>query len=489
MRVAANEWRPAGVDDLEPAAWTALRSTTSTSVIAGPGAGKTEFLAQRATYLLQTGGCPAPKQILAISFKKDAATNLEARVRLRCSPEDAARFKSRTFDAFTKAFLDRFVKTVPSRWRPTRPYQIVFPRRMDYIEFLRGVQFDAPREWKAEIVAISPEDFETQHVGRWRLPDEPSAPTNAVDFAAQSWWKTQYMDRGKATLTFTMINRLAELILRSNTQILRALRLTHPFVFVDEFQDTTYAQYDLMLSAFQGSKIVVTAVGDEKQRIMRWAGARADAFERIATDFGAATVSLQMNYRSSRELVRIQQVVARALDSGSVEAKSGRASTISDGAAQLWRFRTGDDEAKHLAGWIRADAEARRLRPRDYAVLVKQKAEQYEAQVATAFQRVGMRIRNEARRIAKTTLQDLLAEDLTGVASAVLRLAVQNRAPSAWTLATDSLCRLREVSQSEPHHARRVSGEHARPVNEKGKSGARSIGCGDVSEPPSIFAA
>lgn len=74
-------------------------------MVAGPGAGKTEFLAQRAVYLLETGAC-TPYQVLAISFKSDAADNLAARVR-RCPPELAGRFVSHTFDAFTKGLVDR----------------------------------------------------------------------------------------------------------------------------------------------------------------------------------------------------------------------------------------------------------------------------------------------------------------------------------------------------------------------------------------------
>ncbi len=67
--VRPEEWTPQGVDDLEPRAWEALREIDRTVLVtAGAGAGKTEFLAQKATYLLQTGLCPAPKRILAISF-------------------------------------------------------------------------------------------------------------------------------------------------------------------------------------------------------------------------------------------------------------------------------------------------------------------------------------------------------------------------------------------------------------------------------------
>src|SRR5690348_9381957 len=101
MRLAPADWRPRDIPDLEPAAWDALRAGTA-SITAGPGAGKSEFLAQRASYLLETGLCRPPQQILAISFKRDAAANLRRRVQSRL-PDHASRFTSMTFDAFTKS--------------------------------------------------------------------------------------------------------------------------------------------------------------------------------------------------------------------------------------------------------------------------------------------------------------------------------------------------------------------------------------------------
>jgi hypothetical protein len=55
---------------------------------------------------------------------------------------------------------------------------------------------------------------------------------------------TQLRPGQPSSLTFVGINRLAELLLRANLYIRRALVATYPFVFVDEFQDTTYTQYD-----------------------------------------------------------------------------------------------------------------------------------------------------------------------------------------------------------------------------------------------------
>src|SRR5437870_1807083 len=131
------QWRPQGVADLEPRAWEALRQTErSVLVTAGAGAGKTEFLAQKATYLLQTGLCPAPKRILAISFKRDAARNLAERVAQRCPPEQARRFNPYTFAAFAKGFVDRFRSAIPEPYRPPADYRIVMPREWDYNDFL-----------------------------------------------------------------------------------------------------------------------------------------------------------------------------------------------------------------------------------------------------------------------------------------------------------------------------------------------------------------
>ena len=91
--VRPDEWQPSGGASLEPNALAVVRSTNNRSVIAGPGSGKTELLAQRASYLLQCGICRMPQRILAISYKRDAAYNLAQRVSARCHAEQAHRFE------------------------------------------------------------------------------------------------------------------------------------------------------------------------------------------------------------------------------------------------------------------------------------------------------------------------------------------------------------------------------------------------------------
>jgi len=107
--IRIDRWSPSDGLSLEPNALLAVKEIERClALTAGPGAGKTEMLAQRADFLLRTASCRYPKRILAISFKVDASQNLKARVRKRCGPELASRLDSHTFHAFAKRIIDRF---------------------------------------------------------------------------------------------------------------------------------------------------------------------------------------------------------------------------------------------------------------------------------------------------------------------------------------------------------------------------------------------
>ncbi|MEV0038111.1 ATP-dependent helicase [Streptomyces sp. NPDC050804] len=104
-----DQWHPVDGLVLEPNAMSAVTMADENVVVAaGPGAGKTELLAQRADFLLRTGQCLYPRRILAVSFKVDAARNLRERVRRRSGSRLASRFDSFTFHAFAKRVIDNY---------------------------------------------------------------------------------------------------------------------------------------------------------------------------------------------------------------------------------------------------------------------------------------------------------------------------------------------------------------------------------------------
>jgi superfamily I DNA/RNA helicase len=456
MLVSPYTWRPVGIADLEPNAWKALRATTNTIVTAGPGAGKTEFLAQRAAYLLQTGLCPFPRRILAISFKTDAAANLRERIALRCAERDARRFTSVTFDSFTKSLVDRFRLAIPNPWRPKATYEILFASSVNYRDFLTRTRFMAPVDWQAEIVGLPEQDFERKVIGRHSLPAHELTLSCGREFAVSRWWTENLQAPTIGRLSFTMLNRLADLLLRTRSRIVRALRATYSHVFIDEFQDTTHAQYALLLTLFKSSTSVVTAVGDDKQRIMVWAGARKDAFARFEQDFSATTERLLFNYRSSPELVRIQHVVARFLEDGTPPPISQAQSSIGDRASQIWAFPDQESEASTLASWIAREITLRGLRPRDFAVLVRQAAESFETMLRENFAGEGLNLLNVSKKIKRTTLQDLLSEELTEIVMSFLKLSTVGRSSRSWSELQKQLSTIRAIEEEDHVSCRRL---------------------------------
>lgn len=450
-RVRPDDWTPIGVKALEANASKVVRSIENRSVIAGPGAGKTELLAQRAAYLLQTGTAPSPRRILAISFKRDAATNLAARVRQRCHRNHAGRLDSMTFDAFAKSLIDRFGQALTDRWRPTPDYEMVFPNDRDYRDYLQ-LQLGSPPTsvgTYADIQAITVKAFERGHLFGRRLPIDGWPKPTPGQWAADQFWQSSLHGGKKSFLSFPMIGRLAELLLRVNPMARDALRLTYSHLFMDEFQDTTQIQYDLVHTIFHGTDAVITAVGDNKQQIMRWAMAMDDPFGAFDGDFHAIRTPLYNNYRSSPELVRIQHVLAQALDAYAVAPVSKTVGTVAGDSCAIWDFSTPEIEAQRLAAFVKAEMKAHKLSPRDFVLLVRQKAADYTAVLEPAFASAGMGLRNEAGMVGQVMLQELLTEEASELLISVLRLAMTKRAGQYWTKCQEALAELRGIAPDE----------------------------------------
>jgi superfamily I DNA/RNA helicase len=441
--VPRDSWRPVGVNSLEPNALRIVRDEVNGLVVAGPGAGKTELLAQRACYLLQTGTCRPPRQILAISFKKDAAANLQERVRKRCGDELAKRFHSLTFDAFAKGLVDRFGRALPEEYRPTPDYAINFDIQKRTRELLDDLVGDATGLTRADVSGISPERFyRRDFVGR-ALPISTAEPQSVEVRAAAALWHSLLKGGKTSQLDFGMIGRLAELLLRFNPLLLKALRQTYSHVFLDEFQDTTRIQYTLTRTLFRGSAAVLTAVGDSKQRIMVWAGALDRIFEVYGDDFRAEVRTLVMNYRSAPRLVRIQQTLITAIEPGTPTPQAADDGSDGEGECRVLIYPNHEREAAHLAelavDWIFGD----RVKPREICVLTRNKPADYTDVLIREFAGRGVKARVE------TDLQDLLVEPFVLVAMDALSLAVRGRDPEAWASLVGLLRDIRGLDESD----------------------------------------
>lgn len=445
-------WLPKSIAELEPSAWSALKDKKSVCVIAGPGAGKTEFLAQKAVYLLETGLCPPNQKILAISFKADAAKNLENRVKERCPKELSNRFVSMTFDAFTKNILDRFRLALPPDLRPTRDYEIFFPDKRIYSNFLtetykKYVSLESNINGAINFLRKDIFQFESSFIGKFKLGYDITP--NAYNYFYNDWVANQIHHRDNSLLSFMVINRLAEFIIRNNSNVRRALKATYPIVFVDEFQDTTYGQYDFLNSAFDSKTTKITAVGDFKQRIMGWAGAKTDVFTQFKDDFSAEQYELICNHRSSPELVKIQHHISHVIDHQTRKVNSQAMNKIDGDSCWICNTTTTEHEIRYLANFISFDMKKRGLAPKDYAILVKQKASDYNNEFYEIFSEYGLKLCNADEKRGILSIQELLSEEFFVLFSNILHLGCSRRLPKIWALTSEQLELIWNINEND----------------------------------------
>lgn len=359
--ITVDAWRPADGLMLEPNAMRAAKEQAcSLALTAGPGAGKTEMLAQRADFLLRTGSCRYPKRILAISFKVDASSNLKERVKRRCGSELASRFDSYTFHAFAKRIIDRFRPVLTGEYSLDAGYKIA---------------------------------------------DRKPGPSRTL-------------------IEFSDLVPFAIQILRQSAVARNAIRQTYSDVFLDEFQDCTNLQYELLKLAFQGTSIRLTAVGDTKQKIMGWAGAMDGIFQAFVVDFSAAPLNMYRNFRSKPRLLRLQNEIIRKLDPSSVMPDEQLAGD--EGEIFAWRFEDSRKEADYLAGLIEGWIKTEQLPPAEIAVLIRNQLDLYADHLMAALEARGVPFRNEQQ------MQDITVEPAARLIVDYLSCLYGQREPKAW---------------------------------------------------------
>ena len=388
----SEEWHPKGDIDLEKAALGAVKDVTNSLVIAGPGAGKTELLAQKLDYLFSTNKCISPKKILALSFKTDAASNLKERVKKRYGAEYASRFTSLTYSAFEKRILDQFRDALPEDIRPARDYLI--------------------DDWDVIKETLYENDI---NVHGMRMSDIRSYVENIIlNDGYNHKFKTDLLKGAldnKPVLLYRQITKLATHIIDTNEYTRKALQMTYDFVFLDEFQDTTYAQYNLLKTCFLGSSCKLTAVGDNKQAIMRWAGAKPDIFPDYIQDFNSNEYQLLMNHRSVPKLVEFQKEVHQILNSNHSSIQTNNYPEFQEGEITLFEFENESLEAELIANDIESKIQGG-IRPSEICILAKQKVDDYSSKLITTLSSKGIkaRIENEYQELLKDPTCNLLLD-------------------------------------------------------------------------------
>ena len=117
---------------------------------------------------------------------------------------------------------------------------------------------------------------------------------------------------------------LALRLLREHPAVLAEERQRYRYILVDEFQDTNYAQFELVKLPAGAATANVTVVGDDDQSIYRFRGAALSNILGFRTAFPrAGSVVLNDNFRSRQPILDAAYRLIQHNDPDRLEAREG----------------------------------------------------------------------------------------------------------------------------------------------------------------------
>ncbi|MBR5053175.1 MAG: UvrD-helicase domain-containing protein, partial [Bacteroidaceae bacterium] len=291
------------LDDLNPSQREAVLCIDAPSlVIAGAGSGKTRVLTYKIAYLLEQG--MEPWNILALTFTNKAAREMRERIATLVSPEKAASLWMGTFHSI----FARILRVEGNRLGYDSNYTIY-----DTADSLSLVKIII-REMNLDEKVYKPSAIQNRISTAKNRLILPSGYTSVREFRENDsfYHRTltpeiynRYQERCKQANAMDFDDLLLNmwLILKHNPEVAAHWQERFHFVLVDEYQDTNFAQHQIIrLLTDQRQRVCV--VGDDAQSIYSFRGADIDNILRFREVYpGAKLFKLERNYRSTQTIV------------------------------------------------------------------------------------------------------------------------------------------------------------------------------------------
>ena len=278
-------------------------------VIAGAGSGKTRVLTYKIAYLLERG--LAPWNILALTFTNKAAREMKERIGRLVGQDSAVRLQMGTFHSVFARILRVEAEHIGFSGNFTIYDQT--DARSLVKSIIKEMQLD-DKTYKANSVAdrismaknhlLLPAQYQTSS---WARDDVQ----RKLPLVGQIY--NRYVERCRQANAMDFDDLLVQtfVLLRNHEDIRQKYVQRFQYVLVDEYQDTNYAQQEivLLLTREHGH---VCVVGDDAQSIYSFRGANIDNILNFQKMYdGAKLFKLEQNYRSTQLIVKAANSLIR----------------------------------------------------------------------------------------------------------------------------------------------------------------------------------
>ncbi len=267
--------------ELNPEQYRAVVTTEGAIlIIAGAGSGKTRVITFRIAHMLDKG--IPQSQILALTFTNKAAKEMEERIK-DLTQRKLQNLTVSTFHAFGVKVLRQDIEKLGYR----ENFSIY--DETDRVALIK----ECGRELK-----YSPEALDIYKIGQLISNIKTGRKTweTANDMYRPLYECYQEGLKLYNAVDFDDLIVLPIKLFRENPDVLARYRERFKYIMVDEFQDTSHQQYELMHLLADKN---VAVVGDDDQSIYSWRGADYQNIVNFEHDFDVTEIRLEQNYRST----------------------------------------------------------------------------------------------------------------------------------------------------------------------------------------------
>jgi DNA helicase-2/ATP-dependent DNA helicase PcrA len=346
-----------GLDDQQRQAAEALLGPVC--MLAGAGTGKTRAITHRIAYGVASGVYP-PGRVMALTFTARAAGELRSRLRTLGAGGVAAR----TFHASALSQLNFFWPQVVGG---------TMPKLLDSKARLLAHAADAVRlKLDTATLRDAAAEIEWRKVSRLSIEQYAASeralpPTLTIEKAVDLQQAYENLKDDRRQLDFEDVLLAAAGMIELEPRVAQQVREQYRFFVVDEYQDVSPLQHDL-LTLWLGERNDVCVVGDASQTIYSFAGASPDYLLGFPSEYeDAVVVRLEQNYRSTPAIVDS----ANRLMRGRPGALSLHAIAQGPGVRpEVHAAQTDSAEARSIAQSIAAEI-ASGVAPHDIAILYR----------------------------------------------------------------------------------------------------------------------
>ena len=300
-------------------------------IVAGAGTGKTTVITQRIAYLIEKGEAK-PEEMLAVTFTEKAAAEMEERVD-KLLPYGYVDLWISTFHSFCERILRDYALDIglPADFKildPTAGWLLVY-RNLDKFELNYYKPLGNPTKFIQALIshfshckdqAIYPEDY-LEYAEKLKTRDDSPEDDEVerIKEVAGAFHTYQRLLLENSSLDFGDLINYCLKIFQKRPLILKKYREKFKYILVDEFQDTNWAQYEL-IKILAEPKNNLTVCADDDQAIYRWRGASFSNIVQFKKDFPKAKqISLVRNYRSCQNILDLAYKFIKANDPDRLE--------------------------------------------------------------------------------------------------------------------------------------------------------------------------